>query len=225
MVPSLPAGLPATFTALHVNVWRDLAAQEFEPLRLFLGRKSQRHIHLCRTFGGDDEQFTVLGVTGIHDYHGNPAFEKDAAADPALTGFDLHYGFRLRRGAGPKEETEAGWDEVVAAIGQALGTHSADAVLYERHQTSGVVPAVALPITVKEADVPGFSEIRGVRLVKMAPEGEPEELYSVTIDRVEDDYLTTVVTSIELALDERILVAAYERARSIADLALHRVTK
>jgi hypothetical protein len=175
---------------------------------------------------GEGQRFTLTGTVGIHDdtRRRNP----QEAADPALTGLDLHYWFRLRRGTAESEaegEIAAGWEQVVRAVGGVLGTHSADVLLYERRPVSTFVPAVALPIMVKESEVPGFTEIRGVRLVKLAADAETGELYSVIIDRFGERYYATVRTSLELSLDERILLAAHERARSVAELAFHQVTE
>ena len=224
VIPRVPPGLSDAFTALYVEASYDLTAEEFVPFRPFLGQDSQRHIWAQRTTERDGHQFSLAAVVGIHDYGADLEFQQAKAADAALTGFDLHYGFRLRRGTGRADKTDAGWDEVIAAVRRMHGTHSVDVVLYQRHETSTVVPAVALPIAVKETDVPGFSEIRGVRLVKAAPEAGTEELYSVTIDRAGDQYHARIATSIELPLDEEMLVAAHERARSIADLAFHKVS-
>jgi len=219
LVPRVPPGLATWFRGLGVEASYHLEPAEFEPLRALLREGATAiHSYLRQTVQAEGQAFVINGLMGIHDFRSQPPPE---AASEDYTGLYLHYHLRLRRGRAT-DATTPDWAATTGAVSGVIGTNTAEVELLLDHPVGGVVPAVALPIAVKEADVPGFSEIRGVRLAKTAPDGT-EELYSVVIDRVGDVYRARAETRVQLPLDEQIFTSAYERTRSIAELAFHTV--
>lgn len=82
------------------------------------------------------------------------------------------------------------------------------------------VTAIKLPIPLGASETPGFSEVRGVRLAKLDPTSDGEELYSVIIDHYRDVLAIDSRSSVEVAIDEGLLMTAVDRAIAIGSQAV-----
>lgn len=86
---------------------------------------------------------------------------------------------------------------------------------YWRFPREAAAFGVELPIHL--TDLPGFSEIRGIRLVESDTDTD-EELYSLILDEYESDRSAQVTMEVELPVDDQLFVTAWEKALSLAGL-------
>jgi hypothetical protein len=84
----------------------------------------------------------------------------------------------------------------------------------------GAITAIKLPVNLAPADVSGFSQVRGVRLVQMESADQEVELYSVVLDNHEDMVLVDARVPVELSIGDVTFEGAVQRAWSIAKYAV-----
>ena len=130
----------------------------------------------------------------------------------------LHYHLTLIGGGTlAAEEHGEGWADLLKALSPVVGEHDSRMVFDVRLAADTYSPTLALPISVA---VPGFTAISGVRLVKENAEGRA--LYSVIVDRHDDDYSVSAGAVLQWRLDSDLLVHAWNRGLEIAHLAFRR---
>jgi len=216
-VPNLDGLSSIRFLSLAVTASIDLSNDQFLQLSTLFGVDKPAH-HASFAIGekAGTADVEVYGFLGLH------AANADAPSDEQEDA-NLHYELELRLLDRPRDRPSLSkeWEALVAAASDLRLVHTASVQLRAEASLDAVLP-VKLPISLAGLDAPGFSEIRGVRLVCL-DEGRENELYSLVIDQRSKATLLNAVAPVETNLDGRLLITAFERASAIIQLTTERV--
>ena len=155
----------------------------------------------------------LAGLVGIHNLR-RENWTPSSAQD---TGFWIHLEVSVRRRNNPVTENVS-WEAIYSAVVETLGSRPLVASLDLDVPAEGSTPAVALPIELTE--VPGFSHIRGVRLVKDDEKTPNSALYSVILQHFGTRLSVQARTEISGPLSKDVLPMAWSRALGVARLAV-----
>lgn len=154
---------------------------------------------------------------GIHDKRSKgAAVAARAGGEPTPW---VHYDIELRRlGQGDSvEAVDDDWGRLASVLDRLIGAHACD-VRFQIELPSKAPVVFTLPVSLG-GDVPGFSEVRGVQLVKADPEKPENALYSVILQLFGQSLFVNVSTVAEVQLDRLVLQRAWTQALGIARLA------
>lgn len=215
LTPRLSPKLAGVTQRLEVAATFFMTEEEYRGILASAGLEGD-NIHLTMSESGDAEYGggALAGLLGIHRETVAPE-----TPDPSRTPFWFHYKFtwtpRPRIAA-----KDALWDSAFAAVAPLVPQHPARALLDAEYAANRFDFPVSVPISLAAEDAPGFSQIRGVRLVQVDPAKPTSELYSVVLDRDTEFDHVLIRAHVSTAFDDNILCSAAEQIEAIANLAL-----
>jgi len=217
IVPVFPDNHPAISPSLTLRATLDLDANSLSALRDALAEELPAHSSFRHETSFCGEQAELSGLIGIHKREGEG--QSELFDGPTSPGW-IHYNLRLATTSRPRNTASSTWDRFAGCVANTLRSHvvqvNANWFLPSNHTTLGV----ALPIALGSSELPGFKEIRGVRLSQPDPDSKNEELYSLILDQARDETIVQVRSSIESVLDDHIMDNALARCISIVELAV-----
>lgn len=214
-IPAFPEGFAAVDYRLDVTTTVTLSAAEFEAAHAELDFSgSAHHAQIAAPItdaGWPDGRLT--GVVGLHRRKGKGKGKR-------ASGGWVHYSLMFDRGA--ITEVDQDWAQTMEVVGRILPRHPARVIFWAKFPKAAISFAIGTPFQLSATDVPGFSEIRGIRLVKTIPDVRPdEELYSIVLDRHPEHLTYQVQSPIETLFNDQILSVALGRSFEIAALAVN----
>ena len=220
-IPAAPEHLPVQSFSLALEKTLAISDEAYAAIcHRMGGAAASSHVAIREPVSVGGTSAEIRGFIGLHPRPNEAGEDTDQLQQRSPW---LHYSLELRPVRRAEAATEADWQTISSALAEVLGTHTinfSSTVWFERKD---VVLAVSLPIELGPSEVPGFSEIKGVRLSKADPENSSEDLYSAIIDNHDKYVYITVTATIESPFDEDVLVRAFDRVSSITDLLVKRV--
>jgi hypothetical protein len=133
----------------------------------------------------------------------------------------VHFSVDFVAGIQGRENRTCAWAAVYEALCTILSSRALNVTAFWSLPRSSFTFAVALPIPL-QGDIPGFTDIRGVRLAEPDPDNPGSDLYSLILDHYETSASVQVRTTLEDMLSTDLLQKATDRALSIVGLAVGR---
>lgn len=216
VLPVFPDDLPPD--RFFVSVWSsfDLSVEEEEGLRRVLGENLLGH-HTIREqveFAGKTAE--VRALIGIHGPR--PQQETDLFEDASRTHW-IHFSLDFTAGIRPRNNQSQMWAVAYEALRNTVSSRVFDVNAFWSFPKDSSTFAVALPILL-QGDIPGFTEIRGVRLSEPDPDDPTGELYSLILDHYGNSASAQVRTTLDSDLSGDLLKKAMDRAIAIVRLAV-----
>jgi hypothetical protein len=217
VIPSFPDRYPARAPAVAVRCTMDIDVSTLESLKAVLAGDLPIHSAFRQkaSFAGGHAELS--GLIGIH-----PDTRKDQSelfSGETPSGW-IHFEVSLTTVPRPRTTPSEDWQRIMEALGQVVDSYVVSVFAYWHLPAKDTTLGVTLPIPLESSQIPGFKEIRGVRLVQPEEQGKDGELYSLIIDRVVEKTVVQVRSTMESALDDGIIVRALEHSLSIANLAV-----
>jgi hypothetical protein len=210
----LPVGTDQALDSLELlNVSFDIDVKPADErvVRSFLAGRANVHVkHRHRAALGtrDGELSAILGV--------HEDARRGLPNDLFLHG---HVRFERRTPRPAIRVSDAEWRAVVDLLHGLMGARPAEVNL-RLNLPQDTVAALQLPIDLRRSEVAGFSEIRGVQLAQLDAEDADRVLYSAILQRTPSGLAVDVQTPAAIVLDHNALVEAFQRAMSVARLAV-----
>lgn len=196
------------FTFAHLGVSGTLLLDDpdYDQLRRVLGlTEDSYHLTARRPFAVGSISAEIRSVIGIH---------APSKAEPD-SGY-VHLEFEVDPRRNPKEQSVEEWSRALDVM-NSLAPAGPLSVQMRLLSPATSLLAVSLPLQVQ---VPGFSEVRGVRLSKSDPNDPEGELYFVALDRFRDRISVYAHTVANLKIEERMLANAAASILPIVGLAI-----
>lgn len=213
-LPSRPAGFEANYFRLTVLGQFDLSAEEFEAFAASIGFDGE-DFHARLDESEEDSDWGSIAFSGLIGIHKSSADENGVGER-----YWLHYSVDFLRDVGSKPSTSPKWQVAFTALAMELPRHAATVRFFAELRSESVVFAIDTPIPLAPSEVPGFSEIRGVRLVKTDPDEPDTELYSIVLDRPGRAATVQIQADVEANLNHEVLATGFDRAMTVMNLAV-----
>jgi hypothetical protein len=208
-LPTLPHGYRGDAWALQVMAWRKVTSEQIKRILGAVDQVEAGGVHgtLYRPVVANERKFELRIVIGAHDANEDGPRECHVHLDLSLTLDD-----------DPTDRVSGSDAELLLkAVAETVGSITTTVNAYWRFPRADGSFAVELPIPLEA--VSGFSQIAGVRIVQRDPKSE-QELYSMILDEAEDERSASVFVPLDLVLDDKVFVKAWEKALAIAGLVI-----
>lgn len=220
-IPAAPDHLPVQSFSLALENTLVISDEAYNTIRQRTGLGAgTNHVAIRESVEIGGTSAELRGLIGLHP-GGEEAGEDTDQTQPDYPW--VHYSLELRPARGAESVSEGHWRTISSALAEILGAHTINFSSTVWFQRGDVVLAVSLPIELGPSEVPGFSEIRGVRLSKPDPDDNSKDLYSAIIDNYSKYVYITISATIESPFDKDVLVRAFDRVSSITDLLVKQV--
>lgn len=203
-----------TFASLSVASDFSLTPDEFAGLKSQLGFSGDEyHLHTREEFAVGSQATELRSTFG---FHGIDASSSTRRSNPAEA--YVHYDITVVQRERPKTEHSSEWAAAAAALQAIIPTHAAP-VDMRIYLSSKAILTVQLPLALPSGEAPGFSEIRGLRMVKSDPSDPESELYFVALDKFRDRVSVYTHASADISFAPNLLQEAATAAFAVASLA------
>jgi len=216
--PVLPEHFEGESLRIAIRSTYDLSEAESRALDATVGR-SELHTTFREYVPFTGRTAEIRGLIGVHRSRG---VQEELFHGPAAHRRWVHTDLTFTQGVLPANPKRQRWDEAYEALLEAAGPQPGDVDVFWSLPRARTAFKVALPIPLL-GDIPGFSEIQGVRLVQPDPSNLAAELYSVILNHQFDRATVQVRFGIDVHLGRDVLSRALDKAISIASLAVNTV--
>lgn len=217
--PTLPDELLARRLTVVVRSTFDLSDAETSALQGRLGDSFVSHTTFRQALSYKDGSAELRGVIGIHERKERQ--EELFSTTPSARHW-VHFSLSFTEGVKGTTHIEGTWDRTAHALAEVVSPKAAEVEAFWSLPKQTAAFKVALPIPLL-GDIPGFSEIQGVRLVQLDPDRNGLELYSLILNHHRDQATFQVVTALDSHSGADVLTRALDVSLSIATLAFDRV--
>lgn len=213
-LPRFPEVVPVLGASLTVRSTSDLMQDEVEALRAQISGEISRHASFRQEvqFAGGKAEFR--GVIGIHRVQATA--EGDLFQTEPQEKHWIHFQLDLLTGVRPRPHKGDSWDELAHAVSRVLNARPIRVSAFWSLPRDRVTFAVTLPIELGY-DIPGFSEIRGVRLAQPDPDNPDDDLYSLILNHSGKSATVQISASFESTFSHDLLTKALDRATAVAN--------
>jgi hypothetical protein len=211
--PELPKGLTFSRFSLTVSGSVQLPESRLDWARgVVNSTEGDDHCAFYAPFPTEKQKAELWILLGVHTTH------YETAPDPET--FEFHYEVRLQRHTGRGEGLAAGRASAIFDELRTLPEHSVRVLMTVWAPTEALQTPVSLPFPISQAAVPGFSEVRGVRLVKIDPEDPELELYSAIVDTYGPNSSIQITAPMTAVWSSNLLIEAASLGFSVVELAI-----
>ena len=210
--PELPKGLTLSQFSLTVSGSVQLPESRLDWARGVVNSTEDDHCAFYAPFLTEGHKAELWILFGVHTTH------YETTPDPGT--FEFHYEVRLQRHTGRAEEQALSRFSAIFEELKALPEHSVRVLMTVWAPTSAIQTPVSLPFPISQAAAPGFSEVRGVRLVKIDPEDPAVELYSAIVDTYGPNGSIQIAAPMSAVWSSDLLVEAASLGFSVVELAI-----
>lgn len=218
-VPACPPAFPAKSHDLWISGTFEMQEAEYQELLLVAAPgETGAHISVRSVAEICGQPAELYALVGLHSHETSnlaPGHESFGGRAPWL-----HYRVELRTVRRPRERAHPRWEALSEVLSRTVPEHSASLGYFAEFPKGSYIPAVRLPIALDAAEVPGFSEIAGVRLAQRDPENLERDLYSVILDSTGFAETVQVRASTDTGWETGMLTSAFHRATSVIGLAV-----
>ncbi len=216
--PILPDHFVGGSLLIAVRSTYDLTEAQGRALEEALGR-AERHITFREYVPFSGRTAEIRGLIGIH----RSRRVQGELFQPSV-GYRrwVHTNLTFTQGVLRGETKGEEWDEIYNLLLETAGPQPAEAEVFWSLPRAKTAFKVALPIPLL-GDLPGFSEIQGVRLVQPDATSEKAELYSLILNHHTDRATVQVRFGMDVHLGQDVLSRALDQAFAIANLAVDTV--
>lgn len=211
--PELPKGLTFSRFSLTVSGSVQLPESRLDWARGVVNSSdNDDHCAFYAPFPTSGQKAELRMLLGVHTTH------YETTPDPGT--FELHYELRLQRHTGRGAEQTGGRVAAIFDELRSLPEHSVRVLMTVWAPTDAIQTPVALPFLINQAAAPGFSEVRGVRLVKIDPEDPKVELYSAIVDTYGPNSSIQIAAPMTAVWSSDLLIEAASLGFSVVELAI-----
>ena len=223
--PALPESIAVEYFSLSLRGDVEISTQHLSRIREASGQTVEEpHLSFQTVLSGPGYTAGVFGLIGVHttsrrDEKAEQQQLSSVDGEPLASTFEVHYEFVVRPQVKPSAKSNPHWDALRRSLEGTIPLHSAqvDLLLVADEIEFGFPVSVPLPLN--PTDVPGFSEIRGLRLVQLDPENPDVELYYAILDRSGGRRSVQISSPVEVEWTDDILHSAMNHALSIVEIA------